>query len=115
MDGQTTLAFVSLMEYESQEPQYAFYSQDTVDREMTESDLPKTLPEKVLVLHFGSISLVLETSASALETLMRRESNQRAFTLGPNVRPIIISDCVAYRKRFGKWASLVDIFRLSKF
>jgi fructokinase len=114
VDGQTTLAFVSLTEDGGSEPQYAFYAEGAVDREMTVRDLPDELPEEVLALHFGSISLVLEPGASSLETLMARESGKRVITLDPNVRPIVIGDWAAYRQRFMKWLSWVDILRLSQ-
>ena len=114
VEGQTTLAFVSLEKGKSNEPQYAFYAEGAVDREMTVNDLPKNFEDDVSALHFGSISLVLEPGASALETLMKRESRQRIITLDPNVRPIVISDWEAYRQRFDKWLSLVDILRLSQ-
>ena len=112
--GQTTLAFVSLGEEAAQEPQYAFYAEGAVDREMTESDLPAVLPGDVKALHFGSISLVLEPGATALETLMQRESRKRILTLDPNVRPIVIEDWHAYRQRFEAWISLIDVLRLSQ-
>lgn len=114
VDGQTTLAFVSLNEGEAQEPQYAFYAHGAVDREMTPADLPERLGKGVKALHFGSISLVLEPGASTLEALMQRESRQRVLTLDPNVRPILISDWAAYRERYEQWLTWVDILRLSQ-
>lgn len=113
VDGQTTLAFVSLHEGDTGEPQYAFYAEGAVDREMVAEDLPAEIEENVLALHFGSISLVLEPGACALETLMQRESRRRVLTLDPNVRPIVISEPDSYRRRFEHWVSLVDILRLS--
>jgi fructokinase len=113
IDGQTTLAFVSLREEEGEEPQYAFYAEGAVDRMMTPAALPVELSEDVLALHFGSISLVLEPGATTLETLMQRESRKRVISLDPNVRPIVVSDWDAYRERFLRWVSLVDILRLS--
>lgn len=112
--GQTTLAFVSLGEGASQEPQYAFYAEGAVDREMTRNDLPEAFEEEVKALHFGSISLVLEPGASALEALMRRESRKRILTLDPNIRPIVIQDWDAYQARFEHWLSLIDVLRLSQ-
>jgi fructokinase len=112
--GQTTLAFVSLDEGDSQEPQYAFYADGAVDREMTKDDLPAAIGDEVKALHFGSISLVLEPGASALEALMQRESRNRILSLDPNVRPIVIDDWDAYRKRFEGWLTCIDILRLSQ-
>ena len=114
VDGQTTLAFVSIDEKTSPEPQYAFYAEGAVDREMKIADLPAQFPGEVSTLHFGSISLVLEPGASTLEVLMQREKHQRIISLDPNVRPSVISDWDAYRKRFEGWLACVDILRLSE-
>ena len=113
VDGQTTLAFVSLPREAAQEPQFAFYANGAVDRSLTINDLPAQFGDEVAALHFGSISLVLEPGATALEALMKRESRRRILTLDPNVRPALIPDKEAYRQRFLKWISLVDILRLS--
>lgn len=114
IDGQTTLAFVSLPEETAQEPQFAFYANGAVDRCMTTDDLPVQFGDDVTAMHFGSISLVLEPGATALEALMRRESRRRLLTLDPNVRPAVVSNRETYRQRFSEWVSLVDILRLSQ-
>jgi fructokinase len=114
VDGQTTLAFVSLPEETAQEPQFAFYANGAVDRSVTTDDLPKQFDDKVIALHFGSISLVLEPGATSLEALMERESRRRVLALDPNVRPAVISNAEIFRQRFSKWVSLVDILRLSE-
>lgn len=114
VEGQTTLAFVSINEETSHEPQYAFYAEGAVDRDMQLADLPDQFPDEVSALHFGSISLVLEPGASTLEALMHREKHQRVISLDPNVRPIVISDWDTYRRRFEGWLSCVDILRLSQ-
>lgn len=112
-DGPTTLAFVSLPEGGNDEPRYMFYANDTVDRLLHEKELPK-IPDAVNVLHFGSISLVMEPGASTLTTLMQRESEQRIISLDPNVRPGLISDRDAYRQNFELWITHTDILRLSQ-
>lgn len=114
IDGQTTLAFVKLRKDEGEEPQYAFYAEGAVDRSMTVDDLPDTIADDVIAMHFGSISLLLEPGASALESLMQRESRRKILTLDPNVRPGLIDDRDAYQARFTNWVSLVDILRLSE-
>jgi fructokinase len=110
----TTMAFVSLPSKDYTEPQFSFYANGSADRSLTVDELPPKLPESVKVLHFGSISLVLEPGATALETLMARESGNRIISLDPNVRPNLIPDHVAYRHRFDKWVASVDILKLSR-
>ena len=109
----TTLAFVSLESGDHSEPQFSFYANGSADRSLTVNELPLQLPEKVKVLHFGSISLVMELRATALETFMEREHGQRIISLDPNVRPDIIPDRATYRQRFEKWIASVDILKLS--
>ena len=109
--GPTTLAFVSLPA-EGAEVRYQFYANGAADRLLTAVDLPE-LAAEINALHFGSISLVLEPGATALETLMRRESGRRILSLDPNVRPGLIADKEAYRARFEEWVGLVDIVKLS--
>ena len=111
--GETTLAFVSLPDEKHKEPQFLFYANDTVDRNLNVADLPSHLPDEIKALHFGSISLVMEPGATSLETLMKRESRKRIISLDPNIRPGLITDKVTYRNRFEKWVELVDILRLS--
>ena len=108
----TTLAFVSLPG-QGEEPRFMFYANDSADRLLTADDLPM-LPEEVKALHFGSISLVMEPGATALETLMHRESGRHIISLDPNVRPGLIANQEAYRQRFEGWVSLVDIVKLSR-
>jgi fructokinase len=111
-DDPTTLAFISLPRA-GEEPRFIFYANDSADRLLTAEEIP-VLPDGVKALHFGSISLVLEPGATALETLMHRESGRRLISLDPNVRPGLIADREAYRRRFEGWVSLVDIVKLSR-
>jgi fructokinase len=109
----TTLAFVSLPEGKGAEPQFAIYANGAADRSLLKEELPIDLPADSRHLHFGSISLVLEPGASALEALMKRESGQRTLSLDPNIRPALIQDREAYRHRFEHWLGMMDIVRLS--
>jgi fructokinase len=110
----TTLAFVSLESAEHPEPQFSFYANGSADRSLTVNELPSQLPEEVKVLHFGSISLVMEPGATALETFMAREHGKRIISLDPNVRPNLMPDHDTYRRRFEKWIASVDILKLSR-
>ena len=111
--GPTTLAFVSLPDGRHTEPRYVFYANDAVDRSLSLTDLPAQLSDQVQALHFGSISLVLEPTATTLEALMQRESGKRILSLDPNIRPSLIPDRETYCQRFEGWLRYVDILRLS--
>jgi len=108
----TTLAFVSAETMEGN-VEYAFYAKETADRSISIENLPKSLPNNIEVLVFGSISLVMEPSASSYEHLMLRESTKRFISLDPNIRPDFISDTLAFQKRFDNWLDHVDLLKLS--
>jgi len=108
----TTLAFVSASSLES-EVEYAFYAKETADRSISFDELPKSFPDNIDVLEFGSISLVMEPSASSYENLMIRESTKRFISLDPNIRPGFIQDPLSFHKRFENWLDHVDLLKLS--
>ena len=108
----TTLAFVSAKSLEGN-VEYAFYAKETADRSISVENLPKSLPDNIEVLEFGSISLVMEPSASSYEHLMFRESTKRFISLDPNIRPDFIPDALVFQKRFDSWLDHVDLLKLS--
>ncbi|WP_337869475.1 carbohydrate kinase [Meiothermus sp.] len=106
----TTLAVVTPG---AQGESFSFYAHHTADTLLKPADLPPLLPEGAL-LHFGSISLVLEPTASTLEALMQREAGRRLISLDPNVRPFLIPDKEAYKKRLRGWLALSDLVKVSQ-
>ncbi|MYQ48823.1 carbohydrate kinase [Streptomyces sp. SID4985] len=90
---------------------YGFYTEGTADRLFA---LPPALPQGATALSVGTCSLVLEPGASAYEALLRREFENGVFTaLDPNIRPGLIADADAYRKRFLAWLPHVALLKLS--
>ncbi len=112
-DDPTTLAFVSLPNETETEPQFMFYANDSADRLLAVEELPE-LADDIRVLHFGSISLVMEPGATTLEAFLMRESGKRIISLDPNIRSSLIADRENYSQRFERWLSKVDILKLSK-
>jgi len=110
----TMLAIVSLDSEPNEEPRYSFYANGSAASSLMVDELPDKLPEEICAFHFGSLSLILEPTASALENLMIRESSRRVISLDPNIRPNMISDRKAYRERFENWLTAVDILKLSQ-
>ena len=108
----TSLAFVSAESLEGN-AEYAFYAKETADRSIFLENLPKSLPDNIEVLEFGSISLVMEPSASSYEHLMVRESKKRLISLDPNIRPDFIPNALVFQKRFDSWLDHVDLLKLS--
>ena len=79
---------------------YAFYSADAADRFVLPSDLPAKLPEQVIFLLVGSISLMQEPSRSTILSLIEREHVQKLISFDPNIRPSLIQSKPEYRGRF---------------
>lgn len=109
-DRPTTLAFVALVNGNAR---YAFYDENSAGRLIIEADLPD-LPARVAALHFSAVSLVQEPCGSAFETLMTREAGKRVTSLDPNVRPTLVKDPDAFRRRIGRMAAMADIIKLSE-
>jgi len=110
-DRLSTLAFVKIED--GREPRYAFYTENTADRNLVSVDIPDTFPESVECLEFGSISLLLEPQAETLKNLIRRESGKRAISFDPNVRPLLIGDKEAYISSVEEMAGLSTIVKVS--
>jgi fructokinase len=91
---------------------YSFHLAGTAYADLTPEDLPELGPE-VVALHVGTLALATDPPASALEGLMRRESDRRLIMVDPNVRPDVIGDRDAYRARFESWLSRVHLVKLS--
>ena len=66
-------------------PAYAFYGDGAADRRLDSAALP-SLDPAIRAIHLGSYATVVDPTASALETLVRRECGQRLIAYDPNVR-----------------------------
>ena len=110
-DRLTTLAFVKIEE--GREPRYAFFTENTADRNLVPVDIPDTFPVSVECLEFGSISLLLEPQAGTIKSLVRRESGRRAISFDPNVRPMLVGDKKAYVAEMEELAGLSTIVKVS--
>jgi fructokinase len=105
----TTLAVVGLEP--SGAARYAFYTQGTADRLVTD---PGPLPADTGAVALGTLSLVLEPGASAYEAVLHREAEAgRLISLDPNIRANLIEDPDAYRARFRRWLPSVGLVKVS--
>lgn len=110
-DQPSTLAFVRRDKLGN--ARYAFYSTGSADRSLSDADLPQPFPRNVRALQFGSISMVLEPSASTIAGLLEREAGKRVLSFDPNVRDSLIPDRDAYREWFEKLTALSTIVKIS--
>jgi len=107
----TFLAMVQVVS--KNKPHFTFYQKCGGAYFLKEEDLPPQLT-KVDILHFGSISLLIEPGASAITHLVRREKNQRLISFDPNVRPMLIEDRQNYLARLGEWVNYSDVVKVSR-
>ncbi len=106
----STLAFVKRSQ--SGEARYAFFAENAADRAVTVADLPE-LPEDVLAVQFGSISLIPDPVGASILTLVQRESRRRVISFDPNIRESLILDEAAYRARIEACLKASSIVKIS--
>jgi len=98
----TTLALAELGDNGSVS-RYRFYAQGTSAAGLTSEAALVALPERVATVFVGTLGLVLEPMASALEAVVDRLSGSDTMVVvDPNCRPHVIDDPAAYRRRL-KW------------
>jgi fructokinase len=98
----TTLALAELGDSGSVS-RYRFYADGTSAAGLTSEAALAALPERVDTLFVGTLGLVLEPMASALEAVVDRLSDAGTLiAIDPNCRPDVIKDPAAYRRRL-KW------------
>src|SRR3954447_345406 len=78
---------------------YEFRTEGTSACNLTREMLPPMLGSEVEALHVGTLGLVLEPMATTLVELVRRERGRRPVMVDPNIRPQLIPDPTAYRRR----------------
>lgn len=111
-DRLSTLAFVGIER--GREPRYAFYINDSADRNLLETDVPGSFSDEVECLEFGSISLLLEPGARTIKNLIRREAGRRVISYDPNIRSMLVSDVEAFRREVEELAALATIVKVSR-
>jgi len=114
----SSLAFVNLEE--GKEPEYVFYTEGTADRSLSIKELPERIPNDTRCICFGSISMIMEPAASAIETLILRENARKntekekaVISFDPNVRPFMIKDKEAFIRRTEKLIAASNIVKIS--
>jgi fructokinase len=110
-DDPTTLALVELDEHGA--GQYRFYTEGTAAPGLTEADALAALPDGVAYLHVGTLGLVLEPLATALEAVVERLAGSALVVLDPNCRPGVIEDHDRYRERLHRILRRTDLLKAS--
>jgi fructokinase len=81
---------------------------------LTPEEALAALPDGVDTLHVGTLGLVLEPMASALEAVVERLAPDALVAVDPNVRPWAISDPDAYRARLGRVLAQSHLAKVSE-
>jgi len=92
-------------------PAYAFYG-DGADQVVTLEAIPE-LPAAIRALHLSSFSTVIEPVGGTLEALVARESGRRLIAYDPNIRPTIVPDMEAWRRKFRHLLPFTHLLKIS--
>jgi fructokinase len=96
-DDPTTLALAEVDP--SGSAVYRFYERATSAPGLTPDAALAALPRDVGLLHVGTLGLLLDPMASALEAVVDELAGRALIAVDPNVRPGAVADPGAYRDR----------------
>ncbi|MBT2370270.1 carbohydrate kinase [Streptomyces sp. ISL-10] len=92
---------------------YSFHAEGTADWQWTRTELAAADLGDTACLHSGSLALVRDPGASAVEEFLARAAATATVSVDPNVRPLLVRPDV-YRQRLPRWCAFTDILRLSE-
>ena len=93
---------------------YGFYLQGTASAALDYAVLAATLPHGVTAVHVGTLGLVMEPIASAIERLITEGLPPGTLVMvDPNCRPAAIGDRDAYLDRFERILHRADVVKVS--
>jgi fructokinase len=107
----TTLALAELDAHGA--ATYRFYTQGTAAPGLAGGDVPARLPASVDAVHVGSLGLVLEPLAAALEILVERAGPEALVMVDPNCRPAATPDPRALVARVDRLLARADVVKVS--
>ena len=87
---------------------YRFYTEGT-----SAPGLQAAGPDTAAVLHVGTLGLVLEPMAAAVEALAGRLAGRALVMVDPNLRPAAIADEAGYRARLRRVLAASDVVKVS--
>jgi fructokinase len=108
----STLALASLDE--SGAASYSFYAAGTAAPGLTPAAALAALPLEVAALHVGTLGLVLEPLAAALEAVVARLAGRTMVVVDPNCRPWVIDAPDVYRARLEHIFEMSDLVKVSE-
>jgi len=110
-DRPTTLALATLDARGAAD--FAFYADGTAAPALTPAVALGALPAELSVLHVGTLGLVFEPIAEALEAVVNAVADDVLVAVDPNCRPPAVKDPAAYRARMGRITARADLVKVS--
>ncbi len=108
----TTLALVEVDD--DGVARYRFYERGTSVPGLTAETALATLPANVDMVHVGTLALLLEPVATALEAVVERLAGEALIAVDPNIRPWSIDDPEAYRARLRRVLGHSHVVKVSE-
>lgn len=93
---------------------YRFYTDGTAAAGLTAEDALAAVPRDTAIVHTGTLGLVLEPVASALEAVVESVAGHALVMVDPNIRPDIIGDGAAYRARLERVLAMSHVLKVSE-
>ena len=111
-DDPTTLALADVDEQGV--ARYRFYTDGTAAAGLTPEAALAARPDEVRIVHAGTLGLVVEPSAGAVEALIAKLAGHAMVFIDPNIRPDIIPDPGSYRARLRRVLSHSHVVKVSE-
>jgi len=111
-DDPTTLALAELDADGG--AKYRFYQSGTSAPGLTPEMALSAVSGTVSALCVGTLGLILEPMATALETVVEKLSGRALVVVDPNCRPSIITDPRRYRQRLARVLASTDVVKVSE-
>jgi fructokinase len=92
---------------------YRFYVEGTSAPGLTVEDALRVLPAEVEMLHVGTLGLVFEPTAGALEAVVERVAGSALVMVDLNIRPPVIREPDAYRARIARLLPRTHVVKAS--
>src|SRR4051794_31326302 len=93
---------------------YRFYTEGTSAVGLTPEAALAARPDEIAIVHVGTLALVLEPVASALEAVIERVSGHAMVLIDPNIRPDVIADAAGYRERLARVLAHSHVVKVSE-
>lgn len=93
---------------------YRFYVQGTSATGLTPDAALAALPHAVASLHVGTLGLTLEPVATAMEAVVEELAGKTLIAVDPNIRPWVIDDAEAYRRRLRRVLAKSHVLKVSE-